>query len=418
LANLFLNILKRVPSLKFSEAEEADYQKGYEQIFLVATRYVTVIAFTLSAILELKALSTPGPDLLPWRVMITLNATILVLGVLFVVSFTQFFRNNIRIIFSIGFAVLFHISLTTFYFSRPEGKAVVSSFTQLILVVVAFGPQGILEKALANIYGIVALTVVKGQTSELTLADSFQFSFLPIVVLLIAYLFEINNRKTYRLRLQLTVEQKRSEKLLKNIYPKPVFERVKNQEEPYFVETFKDVSVLFADIVGFTEFAAKNTAEKVVELLSDVFSRIDASCQKSGATKIKMIGDAYMAVSGIDSNFDNHHLVITDLAYEIREAIKKYAFLKGYNLEVRIGIHCGPVVAGIIGIQTSHFDLWGDTVNLAARLESTSNRGKIRASEAMAKRLEAAHNLEKRVGIAIKGKGTMDTFFVVSPKIN
>src|SRR5690606_13576086 len=175
------------------------------------------------------------------------------------------------------------------------------------------------------------------------------------------------------------------------------------------VERRDEASVLFADLVGFTRFASQTDPDLVIKVLNDIFNRLDASCAQVGATKIKTTGDGYMAATGVGQDDPLHAERIVELAFEVREAIKKYSQLTGLDLKVRIGIHTGQVIAGIIGNQASHFDVWGDTVNVTSRLESTGVPNEIHVSRTLYIKLFDQFEFESRGRIELRGYGIMST---------
>jgi class 3 adenylate cyclase len=167
---------------------------------------------------------------------------------------------------------------------------------------------------------------------------------------------------------------------------------------------------LFADIVGFTTFASKTPATKVVEMLNKVFLEFDKLSEKYGVEKIKTIGDCYMAACGVPEFNQKHATEIAKMALDMKQIIKK-----NYpELDIRVGINSGKVVAGVIGSKKFVYDLWGDTVNIASRMESHSEPGKIQISENTYQYLKNNFNLEYRGEIEIKGKGLMKTWFLES----
>ena len=172
------------------------------------------------------------------------------------------------------------------------------------------------------------------------------------------------------------------------------------------------VTVLFADVVGFTPMAAKLSPEALVELLNDVFTRFDALASAHGVEKIKTIGDAYMAVAGVPKPRPDHALAVAELAIAMCSAIEEARANTGFDLRLRIGICTGPAVAGVIGTHKFAYDLWGDTVNTAARMESHGVADGIQVSESTFTALGAAYRLEPRGLIEIKGKGPMQTWLL------
>ena len=210
-------------------------------------------------------------------------------------------------------------------------------------------------------------------------------------------------------------EQEKSERLLLNILPRPIAERLKNQEG-VIADSFAEATVLFADIVEFTRLAAHIPATEVVTLLNDIFSMFDRLAEKHGLEKIKTIGDAYMAVGGLPTPRLDHAQAVADMALDIQKIVGGKTFESGGLLQVRIGIHTGPVVAGVIGTRKFIYDLWGDTVNIASRMESFGVPGGIQVTQAAYERLQAAYRFEPRGTVEIKGKGEMMTYLLLGKK--
>lgn len=214
----------------------------------------------------------------------------------------------------------------------------------------------------------------------------------------------------------LAQEQKRSEQLLLNILPKAIAERLKT-ESGLIAESHDQVTILFSDLVNFTELAAQLTPEDVVYLLNGVVSRFDRLATQYGLEKIKTIGDAYMVVGGlIPSQNQDHVGAIADMALAMQRELIDFNQQHQTHLHIRIGIHTGPVVAGVIGTTKFTYDLWGDTVNIASRMESHGLIGEIQVSEATHDCLKDRYTLEARGRIAIKGKGDMMTYLLKSSK--
>ncbi len=210
----------------------------------------------------------------------------------------------------------------------------------------------------------------------------------------------------------LQAERERSERLLLNVLPEPIAERLK-RSSGVIAEHHDDASVLFADIVGFTSRSAVMAAEDVVALLDEVFSAFDRVADAEGVEKIKTIGDAYMLVGGLPEVRPDHLRAVARAALSMREEIAAIAKRGGRDwLAVRIGIDSGPVVAGVIGRRKFIYDLWGDTVNTASRMESHGLPGEIQVTERVAAALGAEFTVRSRGVIEVKGKGPMATFLV------
>lgn len=210
---------------------------------------------------------------------------------------------------------------------------------------------------------------------------------------------------------QLNTERQKSERLLLNVLPAAIAERLKQGEET-IAESFPDVTVLFADLVNFTKLSEQTPAPKLVELLNEVFSAFDRLAEEHGLEKIKTIGDSYMVVGGVPLPCVNHAERVARMGLGMGQVIQEFNRAHGTQLAIRVGIHSGPVVAGIIGRRKFSYDLWGDTVNLASRMESHGQAGEIQVSEATKNKLGSLFQFEARGPILIKGKGELPTFLL------
>jgi class 3 adenylate cyclase/HAMP domain-containing protein len=214
---------------------------------------------------------------------------------------------------------------------------------------------------------------------------------------------------------ELADEKQKSERLLLNVLPAPIAERLKTTDG-VIVDKFDAVSVLFADIVGFTSLSSRTTPEALVGMLDELFSAFDRLAEKHGLEKIKTIGDCYMVVSGIPQPRADHAVSIAMFAVDMLDELHAYARRRGTDLSVRVGINTGSVVAGVIGRKKFIYDLWGDTVNTASRMESHGVAGRIHVSSATYELLRDEFDFEARGTIDIKGKGPMQTYLLVAKK--
>jgi guanylate cyclase len=210
---------------------------------------------------------------------------------------------------------------------------------------------------------------------------------------------------------RLAVEKERSERLLLNVLPRAIADQLK-REERVVAERFDSVSVLFSDLVGFTTLSQTLPATAVVELLNEIFTGFDHLAEQHGLEKIKTIGDAYMVAGGLPEPAPDHAVRIAGMALAMRGFLGRFSTERGVALEMRIGVHSGDVVAGVIGRRKFSYDLWGDTVNTASRMESHGAPGRIQVSAATRALLGPQFQLEERGPIAIKGKGEMTTFWL------
>ena len=213
----------------------------------------------------------------------------------------------------------------------------------------------------------------------------------------------------------LQIEQERSEKLLLNILPGSIAERLKNSSQT-IADGFADVTVMFADIVNFTRVAEGLTPQQVFAMLNRIFSSFDELAEKYGMEKIKTIGDAYMVAGGLNSEFSDYTAAIADMAADMRDLLHRDFNVNQMHLEVRIGIGTGPVVAGVVGKKKFIYDLWGDTVNIASRITSEGVPGMIQVDETTYRRLQDRYCFHDPQTIYLKGKGNMVVYRLIGPK--
>lgn len=214
---------------------------------------------------------------------------------------------------------------------------------------------------------------------------------------------------------QLALEQEKSDRLLLSILPEPIACQLKEGQNN-IADGFADVTVLFADIVNFTPLATRVSPVDLVALLNRIFSVFDHLTEQHGVEKIKTIGDAYMVVGGIPTHRPDHAQAIADMALAMQAEIQRINCDLDEPLDIRIGINTGPVVAGVIGTKKFIYDLWGDAVNIASRMESSGLPGRIQVTETTYNHLKDEYQLEGRSQVEIKGKGIMQTYWLVGRK--
>ncbi|MGB2926928.1 MAG: adenylate/guanylate cyclase domain-containing protein [Limnothrix sp.] len=214
---------------------------------------------------------------------------------------------------------------------------------------------------------------------------------------------------------EVRLEQEKSEELLLNILPASVAQELKDNRR-YVAKGFDHVSILFADLVGFTALSAYKTPEEIVTLLNDVFSSFDRLSEVYGLEKIKTIGDAYMIAGGLPVPQPGHESCMADMALEMNMEIERINLTQDCPLQLRIGIHCGSVVAGVIGTRKFIYDLWGDSVNVASRMESQGLPGMVQITADFKEKLGDRYLFKQREKIQVKGKGLMQTYFLLGKK--
>jgi len=203
-----------------------------------------------------------------------------------------------------------------------------------------------------------------------------------------------------------------NERLLLNILPQPIAQRLRDGE-PLIADRFDDVTLLFADIVEFTRLSSSLSPSELVGVLNEVFTVFDELVERYGLEKVKTIGDAYMVVGGMSERSDDHTLRVAAMALDLAECVGRIEAARRLGIAFRIGIHCGPVVAGVIGTKKFIYDIWGDTVNLASRMESLGVPGRVQVTHAVRERLGGAFDCEARGLIDVKGKGPTPTWFLI-----
>ncbi len=221
-----------------------------------------------------------------------------------------------------------------------------------------------------------------------------------------------NRRALGREHRLLLAEQERSERLLLNVLPAPIATRLKESER-VIADAFPEATVLFADIVDFTVRSQRMAPQQVVQALDELFSAFDQLARRQGLEKIKTIGDAYMVAGGLPDPRPDHAEAVAEMALGIREEVARRSDPSGQPLAVRIGIDTGPVVAGVIGRNRFIYDLWGDTVNTASRMESHGVAGCIQVTARTHDRLRDGYRFQRRGPIPVKGKGEMVTWFLL-----
>jgi adenylate cyclase len=213
---------------------------------------------------------------------------------------------------------------------------------------------------------------------------------------------------------ELDEERARSHSLLLNILPQAIIDRL-DAGETTIADRYSSVTVLFSDLVGFTALSSDLEPQRLVAELNRLFSEFDALCERTEVEKIKTIGDAYLAVGGLPGTRPDHATAVAELALGMVEAVARLNVSSGRDWRIRIGVHSGPAVAGVIGTRKFVYDVWGDTVNVASRLESSAEPNRILVSEPVAEALRGTFDLEPRGTVNLKGKGDTESFILRGP---
>jgi adenylate cyclase len=220
-------------------------------------------------------------------------------------------------------------------------------------------------------------------------------------------------RETRRARLAMEAEYERSERLLTNILPATIAQRLKDPSRNIIADKYDDASILFADIAGYTKRASDTTPSDLVRFLDRLYTDLDALVDRHGLEKVKTSGDSYMVVSGVPEPRDDHIEALACLALDMADAVADLRDPQGRAVPLRIGLAAGPVVAGVVGARKFFYDVWGDAVNVAARMETTDVEGRIQVPQEVYERLNHKFLLEERGKVDVKGKGVMHTWYLV-----
>jgi guanylate cyclase len=323
-------------------------------------------------------------------------------------------------------AQLLIILLLPFFMQLALGGFATSSAVVLWSVIAPFGalvfsgPRGGVPWAAAFV-GLVAITALLDPVlpraiglPEWLVIAMFAANIAAIFVVAFSLIATFMAQKDSAMRL-LAIEQERSESLLLNVLPREIAPRLKAGESP-IADAYENATVIFADIVGFTPLSAGMGPEELVSLLNTVFCRFDELAERHGVEKIRTIGDNYMAVAGVPRRRADHAQAIARLALDMRAFLDELRAGGEQRVEFRIGIGSGPMVGGVIGLRKFVFDIWGDPVNTASRMESHGVAGRIQVTDATYELLKDEFAFEPRGTIDVKGKGPMRTWFLVGQR--
>ncbi len=261
------------------------------------------------------------------------------------------------------------------------------------------------------IYNITAFYFVKPMLTIIIISNNFQLLIANLIGGFAGYLMELYLRRDFLKSVLIALEQEKSEQLLLNILPSTIASRLKESNKT-IADSFTEVTILFADIVGFTKLSSQVSPVKLVELLNQIFSAFDELADKHQLEKIKTIGDAYMVVGGIPEPRADHAEAIAEMALDMQAEIFKINQKSQRNFAIRIGINSGEVVAGVIGKKKFIYDLWGDAVNTASRMESHGIPNTIHVTIDTYNLLADKYLFEERGLIDVKGKGEMQTYIL------
>lgn len=315
----------------------------------------------------------------------------------------------------------FLTTLVTAYVGRGSGQQLYF-LVAASLVVLVLGIEHIVVASVVAAVGaglIIALQYLvpmdTGVQPQWVTTVGFLISVISSWVLVVATIWYAM-REIDRAETALAAEYERSESLLANILPAKIAQRLKDPHRDVIADRYDDASVLFADIAGFTQRASDTTPTELVRFLDGLYTDLDTLVDRHGLEKIKTSGDSYMIVSGVPEPRPDHLEALADLALDMVGAVAELTDPNGRRVPLRIGLAAGPVVAGVVGARKFFYDVWGDAVNVAARMETTDVEGRIQVPQNVYERLKDAFILEERGAVEVKGKGVMQTWYLMGRK--
>ena len=408
---------------KFEPAAEKEFLSEYLNVTLMRTG--AILALILMAgfgFLDIYML--PETKYTAWTIRYTIS-TPCVLAILFY-SYSRSFKSRYTPFIMLTLLIVAYSILAMIYFSKETEPGHSYYYAGMMICIFYVGLFG--ELQFKNAFFVISLIFI-GYVSVAVFKQNMLRGFFdnPLFGLLLNNIFFLlssgvlsliatyliaKSRRTAFLQHKIIVQEKEnSENLLHNILPVPIADRLKKNPK-IIADKYDLVTVMFADIVGFTKLSMSPTPHNLVEFLNQIFSQFDMLTEKYGVEKIKTIGDAYMVAGGVPERVEGHLERIACMSLEMVESLHSNEIMSS-DVEVRIGIHAGPVVAGVIGTHKFAYDLWGDTVNIASRMESHGVPGKINVSESVRERLYLEFDFEKRELMKVKGKGEMQTYFLI-----
>ncbi|MHC9292873.1 adenylate/guanylate cyclase domain-containing protein [Mycobacterium sp. LTG2003] len=325
-----------------------------------------------------------------------------------------------ELIAPLTFFAIAYVSVTLLCYEIGTGSGLQFYFlVAASLVVLVLGIERIVLAASLVTIGIAATIALellvpddRGLGPPWTLTVGFVMSTVSAAVMVVATVW-YSLREIGRAEEAMEAEYQRSEKLLANILPATIADRLKDPSRTIIADKYDDASILFADIAGYTKRASDTTPTDLVRFLDRLYTDLDALVDRHGLEKVKTSGDSYMVVAGVPQPRPDHIEALACLALDMAEAVADLKDPHGREVPLRIGLAAGPVVAGVVGARKFFYDVWGDAVNVASRMETTDVEGRIQVPQNVYDRLLPAFLLEERGEVEVKGKGVMRTWYLV-----
>jgi adenylate cyclase len=310
------------------------------------------------------------------------------------------------------------ITVVCWHLGTGSGMPLYYLLAAMLMVLILGVDHLVLASALATLGAatVIALEILvpynTGVQPDWAFRSGFVLTVVSAFVMVVAVAWYAL-RETRRARLAMEAEYERSESLLTNILPSTIAQRLKDPSRNIIADKYDDASILFADIAGYTKRASDTPPSDLVRFLDRLYTDLDALVDRHGLEKVKTSGDSYMVVSGIPEPREDHIEALACLALDMADAVADLRDPEGRKVPLRMGMAAGPVVAGVVGARKFFYDVWGDAVNVAARMETTDVEGRIQVPQNVYERLNHAFVLEERGEVDVKGKGVMTTWYLV-----
>jgi len=424
---MFESLYPYADKLRFPGEIEKQFREEYHANTVPTTRLALVlglILFSLFGILDIYAV--PISRNIVWFIRYVIVAPFIIFALIMTYTvpfqkYTQLLMCMVIAVSGIGIAAIIAITQDAEFASRFY-------FTGLILVSMwAYGLSRLRfwYAIIANLVIMAAYEYASIEVKQLLASETgiviftmhnFFFLGANIIGIFTSYNLERYTRRDFLQKLTIEAQRDQSDKLLYNVLPERIAEKLKHSSET-IAEEFSSASVLFADIVNFTPISARFGPLEVVDMLNELFSHFDELVDKYSVEKIQIAGDGYMVASGVPAPRKNHAIVLAYLALDMLEYVKMQEFLGGrHSIEIRIGLNSGPLIAGVIGRKKFVYALWGDMVNIASRMESHGASGKIQITRATYELVKDNFECEYIGEIAVKGRGKMEAWYLIRAK--
>ncbi len=411
--------------LRFPREDERLFQVFYSKTSLVfsrATLLVAIVGYIVFGLADFWSLPVTYPKAWFIRYALICPVYTVVWALSFRVKWSKLIpklAGMTHLFGAVGLMVIMAIAL-------PSEVAHRMYFLGLVFLILAvhfsrlrFGYATFLGWTMMFVYTLLVVSkavVLQSSTETIFLIGNlFYLSFMNVAGMFVSYMLEASARIEFLQRQALAYEKQRSESLLFSILPRKIAKRL-TQNRGTIAQEYPIASILFADIANFTPLSEKLTPTELITLLNELFSEFDRLVEHHGVEKIKTIGDCYMVASGVPNPRIDHAQAIASLAIDLVRYMNNFAQKYRYPINLRIGIHSGGVVAGVIGQQKLMYDLWGDTVNTASRMESHGEVGKIQISRATYDLLGNEFICESQGEIDVKGKGKLETWHLIAKR--